>query len=95
MKKHKKWRFLLQYKCLTGAAVHSLLQDLELIVELCKQGALAERSRDEASLKLVSDVVTSCNLLLGVSGLGQQLHKHKHMWTSKEDKDTRANRKKL
>lgn len=66
--------------------MHSLLQDLEFIVELCKQGALAERSRDEASLQLVSDVVTSCDLLLGVSWLGQQLDEHKHTWTSEEDK---------
>lgn len=57
--------------------MHGLLQDLEFIVELCKQGALAKRSRDEASLQLVSDVVTRCYLLLGVSRLGQQLQKHK------------------
>jgi len=53
--------------------VHSLFEDLKLIVELCEQGALAERSRDEASLQLVCDVVARRNLLLGVGRLGQQL----------------------
>lgn len=71
-----------KFWCLTRAAVHSLLEYLEFIVELCKQGALAERSRDETSLQLVSDVVTCCNLLLGLSRLGQQLHAHKHIRTS-------------
>lgn len=68
--------------------MHGLLQDLEFIVELCKQGALAERSRDEASLQLVSDVVTCCDLLLGVSGLGQQLDEH--IRYSKADEDTNS-----
>lgn len=56
--------------------MHSLLQDLQLVVKLCKQGAFAKRSRDEASFQLVSDVVTCCDLLLGVSRLGQQLDRH-------------------
>lgn len=68
--------FLFQCKCLTRATVHSLLEYLEFIVELCKQGALAKRSRNEASLQLVSDVVTCSNLLLGVSRLRQQLQKN-------------------
>lgn len=66
--------------------MHGLLQDLEFIVELCKQGALAQRSGDEASLKLVGDVVTRCDLLLGVSGLGQQLDGHPCVRISTEDK---------
>lgn len=65
--------------------MHGLLQDLELIVELCKQGALAQRSGDEASLQLVGDVVTRCDLLLGVSGLGQQLDGHQCVRISTED----------
>jgi len=53
--------------------VHRLLEDLEFVVELGKQGALAERPRDEAPLQLVGDVVTRRDLLLGVGGLRQQL----------------------
>lgn len=66
--------------------MHGLLQDLEFIVELCKQGALAQRSGDEASLQLVGDVVTRRDLLLGVSGLGQQLDGHPCVRISTEDK---------
>lgn len=66
--------------------MHSLLEDLEFVVELCKQGALAERPRDEASLQLVGDVVACCDLLLGVGRLGQQLDEHKRMWAGEEDK---------
>lgn len=58
---------------LTGAAVNGLLQDLQLVVKLGEQGALAERPRDEATLELVGDVVTCCDLLLRVSWLSQQL----------------------
>lgn len=67
--------FFFQGKCLTRSTVHSLLEYLELVVELCKQGALAKRSRNEASLQLVSDVVTCSDLLLGVCRLRQQLQK--------------------
>lgn len=69
--------------------MHGLLQDLELIVELCKQRALAERSRDEASLQLVGDVVTCCNLFLGVSWLGQQLDENEHEWKSEVEEHSR------
>lgn len=55
--------------------MHSLLQDLEFIVELCEKGAFAKRTWDEASLQLVSDVMPCRYLLLGVSRLGQQLQK--------------------
>lgn len=67
--------FFSQCKCLTRSTVHSFLEYLELVVELCKQGALAKRSWNEASLQLVSDVVSCSNLLLGVSRLRQQLQK--------------------
>lgn len=67
--------------------MHGLLEDLEFIVELCKQRALAERSRDKASLQLVGDVVTCCNLLLGVSWLSQQLALYEG---SQQDKDRDA-----
>lgn len=66
--------------------MHGLLQDLEFTVELCKQGVLAQRSGDEASLQLADDVVTRCDLLLGVSGLGQQLDGHQCVRISMEDK---------
>lgn len=56
--------------------MNGLFQDLELIVELGKQGALAERTRDEAPLQLVGDVVPCCYLLLGICWLGQQLEKY-------------------
>lgn len=60
---------------LTRAAVHGLFEDLELVVELCKQRALAERPRDEAPLQLVGDVVACRDLLLGLGRLGQQLER--------------------
>lgn len=53
--------------------MHGLLQDLQLVVEFCKEGALAQRPRDEATLQLVGDMVASRDLLLGVGGLRQQL----------------------
>lgn len=56
--------------------MNSLLEDLELIVELSKKGALAKRAWDEAPLQLVSDVVSCRYLLLGIGWLGQQLQKH-------------------
>lgn len=59
----------------TRSAVHGLFQDLQLVIELCKQRALAQRPRDEAALQLVGDVVASRDLLLGVGGLRQQLAK--------------------
>lgn len=62
--------------CLTGATVNGLFEDLELIVELSKQRALAKRTRDEAPLQLVGDVVPCCYLLLGICWLGQQLQKY-------------------
>lgn len=55
--------------------MHSLLEDLQFIVKLCKQGAFAKRSRNEAPLQLVGDVVTRSNFLLGVGRLRQQLQK--------------------
>ncbi len=42
---------MFEFECQTGAAVHSFLQNLEFIVELCKQGALAERSGVSSSKK--------------------------------------------
>lgn len=53
--------------------MHGLLQYLQLVVELGKEGAFAKRPRDEAALQLVGDVVACSDLLLGVSGLRQQL----------------------
>lgn len=74
---------MFRFGSLTGAAVHGFLQDLELIVELCKQGALAKRTRDEATLQLVGDVVAGCDLLLGVCRLGQQLHQRTNQTVSR------------
>lgn len=54
-----------------------LFQDLELVVELGKQGALAERTWDEAPLQLVGDVVPRRYLLLGIRRLGQQLERYR------------------
>ena len=53
--------------------MHGLLKDLQLVVELGKQRALAERPWDEAALQLVGDVMAGRDLLLGVSRLRQQL----------------------
>lgn len=53
--------------------MHSLLQDLQLVVELGDEGALAERARDEAPLQLVRDVLPGRQLLVVLSWLGQQL----------------------
>lgn len=79
---------------LTGSAVNSLLEDLELIIEFCEQGAFGKRARDEASLQLVSDVVTCRYLLLGVGRLGQQLQKHKCVRRSySKDKQTKEKMK--
>lgn len=65
---------MLRFGYVTRAAVDCLFQDLEFVVELCKQRALAERPGDEAALQLVGDVVPCRDLLLGVGRLGQQLH---------------------
>lgn len=53
--------------------MHGLLQDLELVVELGDEGALAERARDEPSLQLVRDVLPGTQLLVVLGWLGQQL----------------------
>lgn len=58
---------------LTRAAVHRFLEDLQLVIELGDEGALAERARDEASLQLVGDVLPGSQLLVVLSRLGQQL----------------------
>lgn len=55
--------------------MHGLLEDLELVVELGDEGALAERARDEAPLQLVRDVLPGTQLLVVLSWLGQQLQK--------------------
>lgn len=60
---------------LTRPAVHCLLQDLQLVIELCDEGALAEGARYEPSLQLVSDVLPGSQLLVVLSRLGQQLRK--------------------
>lgn len=53
--------------------MHGLLQDLELIVELGDEGALAQGPWDEPSLQLVRDVLPGSQLLVVLSWLGQQL----------------------
>jgi len=53
--------------------VHCLLQDLQLVIELSDEGALAERARYEPSLQLVSNVLSGSQLLMVLSRLGQQL----------------------
>lgn len=53
--------------------MHGLLQDLQLIVELSDEGALAEGPWDEPSLQLVRNVLPGCQLLVVLSWLGQQL----------------------
>lgn len=58
---------------LTRPAVHGLLQDLQLVIELGDEGALAERARYEPSLQLVSNVLSGSQLLVVLSRLGQQL----------------------
>lgn len=50
--------------------MYSLLEDLELIVELCDERALAERPWDEAPLQLVSNVLPGSHLLMILSWLG-------------------------
>lgn len=53
--------------------MHGLLQDLQLVIELGNEGALAERARYEPSLQLVSNVLSGSQLLVVLSRLGQQL----------------------
>lgn len=53
--------------------MHSLLQDLELVVELGNEGALAQGPWDEPSLQLVRNVLPGSQLLMVLSWLGQQL----------------------
>lgn len=53
--------------------MHGLLQDLELVVELGDEGALAQWPWDEPSLQLVRDVLPGSQLLVVLSWLGQQL----------------------
>ena len=78
----------------TRATVHGLLEDLQLVVELCEQGALAEGAGDEATLQLVSDVVAGRDLLLGVSWLGQELGgvKEEGMKGTGEEESTKSER---
>lgn len=58
--------------------MHCLLQDLQLVIEFCNEGALAERAWDEPSLQLVSNVLSRSQLLMVLSWLGQQLGHEQH-----------------
>lgn len=60
---------------LTRPTVHCLLQDLQLVIEFCDEGALTERAWYEPSLQLVSDVLSGSQLLMVLSRLGQQLRR--------------------
>lgn len=58
--------------------MHCLLQDFQLIIEFCNEGALAERPRYEPSLQLVSNVLSCSQLLVVLGRLGQQLRHEQH-----------------